>query len=400
MPAAVGSSYRLTSPGEEVTAMPKSLVVCCDGTWNTPDQRSPTNVSKIALSVADVDDNGCEQRTFYHLGVGTNRRERIRGGAFGYGLSRDVRDTYRFLVLNFEPGDRLFFFGFSRGAFTARSTAGFVRNCGILRRSEADRINEAYALYRNNNSTTHPRGIEATLFRRSYSHEPRIHFIGVWDTVGALGIPVDGLHLIGLLNQRWQFHDTKLSTSVDAAYQALAIDEQRGPFRPALWTQQPDAPPGQIVEQVWFSGVHCDVGGGNPGHGLSDIPLLWMVERAQRSGLRFDPDAFTRCPPQRRMPSTVEETVRSRTCVAPDPCGRYDDSRKGLYRAIAPYHRRLGVTDVEHEYVASSAVTRYEEIAAYAPTGLVDYLNSEDHHVMEVDHDRPNLRVPMRHGQA
>ena len=190
--------------------MPKSLVVCCDGTWNTPDQRSPTNVSKIALAVADVDDNGCEQRTFYHLGVGTSRGERIRGGAFGYGLSRDVRDAYRFLVLNFEPGDRLFFFGFSRGAFTARNTAGFVRNCGILRRSEAERIDEAYALYRNNNSTTHPRGNQATLFRGSYSHEPRIHFIGVWDTVGAIGIPVDGLHLIGLLNQRWQFHDTKL----------------------------------------------------------------------------------------------------------------------------------------------------------------------------------------------
>jgi hypothetical protein len=125
-----------------------------------------------------------------------------------------------------------------------------------------------------------------------------------------------------------------------------------------------------------------------------------MVERAQRSALHFDPDAFTRFPPQRRMPPTIEETVRSRTCVAPDPCAHYDDSRKGLYRAIEPYHRRLGVTDVEHEYVASSAVTRYEEIAAYAPTGLVDYLNSKDHHVMEVDDDRPNLRVPVRHGQA
>jgi uncharacterized protein (DUF2235 family) len=172
------------------------------------------------------DDNGREQRTFYHRGVGTNRWERIRGGVFGAGLSRDVRDAYRFLVQNYEPGDELFFFGFSRGAFTARSTAGFVRNCGILRRSQASRVDDAYSLYRSRSSTTHPRGIEASLFRRSYSHETRIGFIGVWDTVGVLGIPLDGLRLVNLLNRRWQFHDTNLSTTVDAACQALAIDEQ------------------------------------------------------------------------------------------------------------------------------------------------------------------------------
>ena len=118
--------------------MPKRLVVCCDGTWNTPDQlrdgrRAPTNVTKVALNVAPKDFSGQDQRTFYHRGVGTNRRERIRGGAFGFGLSRDVRGTYRFLVQAFEPGDELFFFGFSRGTFTARSTVGFVRtaaSCG------------------------------------------------------------------------------------------------------------------------------------------------------------------------------------------------------------------------------------------------------------------------------
>ncbi len=108
--------------------MSKLLVLCCDGTWNIPDQRSPTNITKIALAIAPKDKNGREQRTFYGLGVGAHRWQRIRGGAFGVGLSRDVRDAYRFLVENFEPGDELFFFGFSRGAFTARSTAGFVRN--------------------------------------------------------------------------------------------------------------------------------------------------------------------------------------------------------------------------------------------------------------------------------
>jgi uncharacterized protein (DUF2235 family) len=360
----------------------KRLVVCCDGTWNTPDQRtsgkpSPTNVTKVALAVAPQDHQGREQRTFYHLGVGTNRRERISGGAFGFGLSRDVRDTYRFIVDNFEPGDELFFFGFSRGAFTARSTAGFVRNCGILRRSQADRLDEAYALYRNRSSTTHPRSIEATLFRRSYSHEPRIHFIGVWDTVGALGIPLDGGRLVNFLNRRWQFHDTNLSSIVDAAYQALAIDERRGPFRPTLWTPQPDAPEEQTIEQVWFTGVHCDVGGGYLEHDLSDVALLWIVERARRSGLRFDPDAFGRCRAGDPAPSDVDATLHSRTCVTPDPLGDQHNSRNGFYRLFPPYDRKLGVTDARHEYVASSAVARYKNVPSYAPPGLVAYLDGE-----------------------
>jgi uncharacterized protein (DUF2235 family) len=206
--------------------MSKRLVVCCDGTWNFPDRQCLTNVTKVALAIATVDSKGTEQRTFYHRGIGSNRRERIRGGAFGFGLSRDVCDTYRFLVQNYEPGDELFFFGFSRGAFTARSTVGLVRNAGILRQEHVDRVSEAYALYRSRTKTNTPRGREATLFRRSYSYEPRIRFIGVWDTVGALGIPLDGFRLISLLNKRWEFHNTELSTSVDAAYQALAIDEE------------------------------------------------------------------------------------------------------------------------------------------------------------------------------
>src|SRR6266540_1375162 len=215
--------------------MSKRLVLCCDGTWNTAEQKSPTNVTKLYNALAREDAAGNEQRPFYHVGVGVKPSERIRGGAFGFGLSRNVKDTYRFIVENFEPGDELFFFGFSRGAFTARSTAGFVRNSGILRRENIDRVDQAYALYRSRSA--HPRGEEAQLFRNSYSHETRIRFIGVWDTVGALGIPLSGLRLVNLVNRRWQFHDTELSSTVDAAFQALAIDEQRGPFRPAIWTR-------------------------------------------------------------------------------------------------------------------------------------------------------------------
>jgi uncharacterized protein (DUF2235 family) len=362
--------------------MTKRLIVCCDGTWNTPDQLcdgepAPTNVTKVALAVAPRDCADREQRTFYHPGVGTSRWERISGGAFGFGLSRNICDTYRFLVQNFEPGDEIFFFGFSRGAYTARSTVGFVRNCGIVRREHADRINEAYALYRNRNSRTRPRSIEAQLFRRSYSYETRIRFIGVWDTVGALGIPLSGLRLVNLFNRRWQFHDTDLSTTVDAAFQALALDERRGPFRPAIWTQPADTDQ-QRLEQVWFAGVHSDIGGGYRDPALAEIALLWMVNRARERGLTFQADAFAALPS-----GSVADMRHTGKYVFPDPLGQLHESRKGVYRLFSPYVRRLGVTNTAYEYIASSALERHQQMQEYAPPQLVACLN-RTHQVIQV----------------
>jgi uncharacterized protein (DUF2235 family) len=352
--------------------MSKRLVVCCDGTWNTPDQLSgdlaSTNVTKIALAIAPRDLSGREQRIYYGTGVGTKRGERIGGGAFGLGLSRNVRDAYRFLVQNYAPGDEIYFFGFSRGAFTARSTAGFVRNCGILRREHADRVDEAFRLYRSRKGH-HPRSVESTLFRRSYSRETNIRFIGVWDTVGALGIPLGKL---SLFNRRCQFHDTDLSTSVDAAFQALSLDEKRRAFQPTLWKQQAHAPEHQQLEQVWFAGVHTDVGGGYKNHELGDIALLWMVDRARKCGLAFDPEAFTQRPSGTAPPPGVE-TLPSYTYVNPNPLGDIHESRKGFYRLSPPFVRKLGVTDETHEYIASSAVKRHKELRGYAPSGLLAY---------------------------
>ncbi len=269
----------------------KRLVVCCDGTWSSRDQGSPTNVVKLHGALAEVGADGVPQLTHYVQGVGTKRWQRLVGGAFGWGLSQNVQEGYRFLVENFEPGDELFLFGFSRGAYTARSLAGLVRNAGILRTVHADKIDEAYALYRDR--AKHPRGEESAKFRATYSHESRIRCIGVWDTVGSLGIPITGVHLLKVLNRPWQFHDTDLSSQVDAAFHALAIDERRGPFTPTLWSR-PD--PDQQVEQVWFSGVHSDVGGGYSDDDLADIALLWMVDRARGCGLAVDdlPDADPR----------------------------------------------------------------------------------------------------------
>lgn len=356
--------------------MTKSLVICCDGTWNTPDQgrrgiKAPTNVAKMALGLAREDADGRPQLLHYERGVGTRRFEHVRGGMFGFGLSRNVRSCYRFVVDNYEPGDRLYFLGFSRGAYTARSTVGLIRNCGVLRAEHRDRIDEAYSLYRDRDTErTGPESLEARLFRRMYSHEDApIHFLGVWDTVGSLGVPIDGLPIPQIISRHWTFHDTDLSSHVASAYQALAIDEQRRPFTPTLWTRQ-DHADGQLLEQVWFAGAHSDVGGGYPEPELAEIPLLWMVDRARARGLAFEPDHFV---VMQRLPADdVRRTLAQR--VAPDALGRQHDSFTLKYRLLGRRRRRLGTENAQS--VASSAVERVGADGSYRPAGLRQFLGA------------------------
>ncbi|MEU1668401.1 DUF2235 domain-containing protein [Streptomyces sparsogenes] len=360
--------------------MAKRLAVCCDGTWNFADQPSKTNVTKVALSVRPGSAAGKDQRVYYHSGVGTHRFERLRGGAFGVGLSRNVIDAYRFLMETYEPDDELFLFGFSRGAFTARSLAGLVRNCGILRRDHTDRVKEAWALYRDR--IEEPKGAASTLFRRSYAYETEIHFIGVWETVGALGIPAVGPRwlepVVNQFNRRWAFHDTTLSSWVKAAFHALAIDEQRSAFKPTLWRQQPGAAKhGQKLKQVWFAGSHCDIGGGFKETGLSDVALLWMVDQARSCGLQFDPKALSPVGPSEMKPA---ESIDFR--VQPDLLGRLHPSRTGLYRLAKPLHRPIGRAATEglidgNELLAVQAKERYDKDANYRPPELKRYLSDQ-----------------------
>jgi hypothetical protein len=179
------------------------------------------------------------------------------------------------------------------------------------------------------------------------------------------------------INRRWQFHDTALSTTVDAAFQALAIDEQRQPFQPAVWEQQPDAED-QRLEQVWFAGVHCDVGGGYPDAALADVALLWMVDRARSCGLAFRPGAYRPGTPDGRsiLPGTE-------VAVGPDPLGPLHESRSALYRLSRPFVRPIGSVQSGREHVASTAVRRMEQDPSYAPAALQTYL-SGPHHVMDV----------------
>jgi uncharacterized protein (DUF2235 family) len=354
--------------------MAKRVVVCCDGTWNTPDETrdgvaEPTNVAKLALTVLTGD--GTDQLLFYEPGVGTTPEDRVLGGAFGYGLSTNIRNAYRFLAGNYETGDALYLFGFSRGAYTARSLAGLIRNCGILRAEHADQVDEAFAFYRDRTSHTHPSSIASQLFRRMYAHdEDQIHFIGVWDTVGALGIPeqLPGWERLSDVftgwERLWGFHDTQLSSHVVNAFHALAIDEQRAVFKPTLWTQDPAAS-GQTLEQVWFTGVHSEVGGGSRNPALSDIALIWMIERAQACGLMLDLS---------RLQAPAPDGIGA--AVDPDFAGPIVDSRSGIWEAMHAFHRlrELPVTDAPGQALASSALRRAQEHGErYSPPGFDTY---------------------------
>lgn len=283
--------------------MPKKLIICADGTWNTQSDTdsghpSPTNVVKIERALLPRDAKQVQQVVFPIDGVGTSFGTFLRGGTLGRGLFANVQKCYQFLRTNYEPGDQLYFFGFSRGAFTVHSLAGLVRNSGILRRGEEKFEEEALGLYRDYNEDTQPDAPKSVAFRRDHSHEAMIDFIGVWDTVGSLGIPgLDGRFRI-LRGLDWQFHDVTLSKIVRRAHHALAIHEHRLDFVPTLWEQGADATAEQVLEQVWFSGVHSDVGGGyaidveEQGR-LSDVTLEWMIDKAKAAGLEFDDSVLT-----------------------------------------------------------------------------------------------------------
>jgi len=258
----------------------KRIITCSDGTWNKPNEKdegviSPTNVWKLYDLIALKDMNGVVQIPFYDEGVGTEWYDHLIGGLFGMGINQNIIQAYQFIADNYEQGDEIYLFGFSRGAYTARSVAGFIRNSGLLRKEYIDKLEEAFLLYKRRDDKSKPDADEAVEFRKNYCFDNvRIKFIGVWDTVGELGIPLEVFNEINRDLLDCRFYDVKLSSYVDYAYHAVAIDEHRKQFLPTLWEQQQDEKDAQqVMEQMWFTGAHCDVGGGYNEHGLSDCAL-------------------------------------------------------------------------------------------------------------------------------
>jgi uncharacterized protein (DUF2235 family) len=277
-----------------------NIVICCDGTWNTPDQLdkgvpAPTNVVRLYNTLADADDHGQRQESYYHPGVGTSGKwwDKKLGGGTGAGLDQYIKSAYQKLCYSYSPGDQIFLFGFSRGAYTVRSLGGFIGRCGLLTIRDLEpnevwsRIESLLKLgYRRKLETRADWDERGWKFHNSAGVDIPIRFIGVWDTVGALGIP-DDMALLNLLDDRnrYTFHDTTLHDTVRTARHALAMDERRASFQPTLWT---DVPATRDLKQLWFPGVHSDVGGGYRENGLADGALKWMIEEAAQCGLEFN----------------------------------------------------------------------------------------------------------------
>ena len=265
--------------------MPKRIVFCCDGTWQTP--LSSTNVYRLYKALLVTSD----QVTFYDDGVGADAAglARVLQGAFGVGLNQKITDAYTKIAHVYEAGDQIYLFGFSRGAYTARSLAGMIANCGLPSGSFTDDcVARAFAAYRDPDNRA---AMLAQLGSCSLA-SATIAMIGVWDTVGSLGIPA----IFGGIEAASQFLDTGLHPDVKNACHCLAIDEARPQFPATLWKEPNPPNPGQTIEQVWFSGCHGDVGGGlqqgqsaDAGTRLCDITMGYMLSKAQALGLAFDP---------------------------------------------------------------------------------------------------------------
>ncbi len=328
--------------------MARRIVICADGTWNRAEAKNPTNVALLQRALPTHAPDGVEQVVCYDPGVGTGGfLDRWVGGVTGSGIGKNVRDAYEALAANYQDGDDVYFFGFSRGAYTVRSALGMLRNCWLLKPGDLNRarLREAYSIYRGREG---PDDERARRFREAHCREVSVKFLGVWDTVGALGIPVSWLNW--LTRRKYQFHDVTLSRIVENAFHALSIDERRRVFRPSLWAAR-DVP-GQRVQQKWFAGVHCDVGGGLRDTSLSDLALIWMLERAGECGLALD-----------------REYLESRS---PAFDGRLHRSRPGFWQVLPSYTRPIGRNG--NESVSDSALSRFRTTRIdYASRNLVEY---------------------------
>lgn len=321
----------------------RNIIICCDGT-NNQFSRCNTNVVRL-LQALDRHTGG--QKCFYTPGVGTFAARffglnvgttlgKLLGSAFGYGIRRSLEQAYRFLMNEYEPGDRVFIFGFSRGAFIARSLASMLDGCGLLYPHHEHMITTVSDYYLSNASLAKCRA-----FRDTFARPCSPHFVGVWDTIGALGI---------LLSMR-QFHTAKLAPGVAHAFHAVSIDERRRAFVPALWDEKA-LNAGQHVEQVWFPGVHGDIGGEYTERGLADIPLYWMLEKARAYGLELTEEALT--------------------ALAPDPQGIKHDSLSGWWRLLGTHVREIPPDASLHDSVHRRIATNTD----YPPANLAAALDA------------------------
>lgn len=330
----------------------KRLIICCDGTWNDADAGGDfTNVVRMSRAIKAVDERNGEyinQIVYYHSGIGSGGDALVQfvGGVTGLGLSRNVRDAYAFIANNYCDGDELFFFGFSRGAYTVRSVAGLIGWAGILHKVDMD---DFALLWEGFKLRGKPNAADARVHFPKRHNDVDIACIGVWDTVGALGIPG---HLNAFLAEFYEFQDTTLGPRIKRAFHALAIDEHRRDFVPTLWKKIPGAPVDQHLEQVWFAGSHSNVGGGYEEHGLSDLALAWMADR-------FAPFL------------AIDEGYLADRQDRRDAwgLGRIHDSATGVFGLLMKANRNIRAAIDTEETIHASVDTRFTG-GQYAPKAL------------------------------
>jgi uncharacterized protein (DUF2235 family) len=387
--------------------MARKLALFLDGTTDT--QAGNTNVWRLKSLCHFHAPDGTEQKVYYAPGVGTSFGEKIRGGALGYGVDDVVVDAYEWLVETYEEGDEVFVFGFSRGAYTARSLAGFVSRCGLIQLGAPISVKQLYDRYRKGDSVKTIRQLLSVEDRSSFDNEEQwvvqncypidIKFTGVWDTVGALG---NGLHWALLTGGDHQFLDVNLRKSERFVYHALAIDEHRQVYDATLFTvyapnDQTFVQPREIadVEQRWFAGAHGDVGGGGYNDLLAQVPMQWLLSKAKLHGLTFrreisiQPEAYI----APIYDSFADEDL-------PDDLLRIAQMGKRYYRPIdrAPEPRSTTVIHTVNETIDKSVFDRWRQDADYRPPNLIAW--AEKHGVdpaniqTSVRADTPSVAVP------
>ncbi|WP_163391495.1 DUF2235 domain-containing protein [Enterovibrio norvegicus] len=339
------------------------LIVLFDGTWNDPQDQ--TNVYRLAKCIKPFDEHGVRQRFFYDPGVGTSAATRFLGGTSGWGLTKNLLQGYEWLAKYCHSQEEIWVFGFSRGAYTARSLGGIVRMCGLLKIVTPDLLKRAMALYSNPSLS---RDSEASVnFRRNFSRDVDIHFMGVWDTVGALGVPGTILSEKGVFS----WHDTTLSDSIKHAFHAMALDEHRSAYNAALWTcnANTEMRPIEEVEQRWFIGAHANVGGGYPNDTLREIPFGWIAEKAVGLGLDLEMSqhVFTDDPWRKQPRDSFHEFIRGFYAAFQRFRGKGDENGR-FYRA---YNLGRGGLTALNVRVDPSVWKRWQALD-YRPQTLVN----------------------------
>ncbi|KAF2843357.1 hypothetical protein M501DRAFT_925408 [Patellaria atrata CBS 101060] len=411
----------------------KRLILACDGTWLNSDNTKlngelaiPSNVTRITRAIKPESSDGTQQVVFYQEGIATMGGifTRVVGGAIGAGVQENVREGYSFLCNNYHPGDEIILLGFSRGAFTARSIAGLIAIIGLLTKKALNYLPEIHRDVRNRRKRDYkPKNPDIPFSNKPSANDPAyalelerarmtwlnvsIKAIGVWDTVGTLGVPRVGLlnHLPIQMDDSTHFEDTKLGNHIENAFQALALDEERTNFAPSLW----EKPPGctTTLRQVWFPGVHSNIGGGYQDSQLANITLAWMMSQlAPLLSLNYDYIL-------REESSNAAYYRSTRQKIRPWSFGRIYDSLSGLYnlgggtartpgtyyatdpRDLNPTERPLRNTC---EYIHPSVRTRLrlggpgmEDEGVYGPEALKDWRLVVEYPNDDPDHGDPDI---------